>query len=195
MQVIEAAITTGSMRDVHFHSITETQFFYLLMLLAVEDSDEVCCRFRIPKTPRKKKAWYAVDAACEFRSLLAGHLKGAAWLLRLLSTSLARSSWALMASYRPVSGARTFEPGRLYFVSFDGRAPRDDEKNHFFTIDETLKYWNFYLDFGASIERGEGRILSRSPLHAALVSRQDPPPPPPLRHAPPPLPHRYIVRT
>ena len=72
MQVIEAAITTGSMRDVHPPFDHRNPIF----LLAVEDSDEVCCcRFRIPKTPRKKKAWYAVDAACEFRSLLAGHLK------------------------------------------------------------------------------------------------------------------------
>jgi hypothetical protein len=41
-----------------------------------------------------------------------------------------------------------FVPGRAYLVVLRPPAPRDTAAAHFFSIDETLQYWAFYLDFG-----------------------------------------------
>lgn len=40
-----------------------------------------------------------------------------------------------------------FLPGRLYYVALKKAPPRVNGA-HFFSIDEELVYWNFYLDFG-----------------------------------------------
>ena len=37
--------------------------------------------------------------------------------------------------------------GRLYYVSLRTR-PRDTADTHFFSVDNALVYWNFFLDFG-----------------------------------------------
>lgn len=38
-------------------------------------------------------------------------------------------------------------PGRLYWVSLS-TAPTAHPHRHFFSIDNELVYWNFFLDFG-----------------------------------------------
>lgn len=38
-------------------------------------------------------------------------------------------------------------PNKLYFVILRN-IPRDNDKNTFFTVDDTFVYWNFFLDFG-----------------------------------------------
>lgn len=40
-----------------------------------------------------------------------------------------------------------FIPDRLYYVAVKSR-PRDTVDKHFFSTDEALVYWNFFLDFG-----------------------------------------------
>jgi hypothetical protein len=40
-----------------------------------------------------------------------------------------------------------FVPDRLYYVSLRS-VPRDRPNAHFFSIDDDLVYWNFFLDFG-----------------------------------------------
>ncbi len=38
-------------------------------------------------------------------------------------------------------------PGRLYYVALQS-TPADTTSEHFFSTDNTLVYWNFFLDFG-----------------------------------------------
>ena len=40
-------------------------------------------------------------------------------------------------------------PGRLYYCSLRSKPIHETTKNaHFFTMDNELVYWNFFLDFG-----------------------------------------------
>lgn len=50
-------------------------------------------------------------------------------------------------SSRDLSKAHEFVSDRLYYVALRS-APRDSERAHFFSIDDELVYWNFFLDFG-----------------------------------------------
>ena len=39
--------------------------------------------------------------------------------------------------------------GRLYYCSVRHNQPPSGEGSHWFSIDDALVYWNFFLDFGA----------------------------------------------
>eukprot|EP01039_Chlorochromonas_danica_P018329 gene18329-22008_t len=41
-----------------------------------------------------------------------------------------------------------FIPDRLYFVALSNPPPSNVANKHFFSIDNEMVYWNFYLDFG-----------------------------------------------
>ena len=49
--------------------------------------------------------------------------------------------------HRDMSNAIEIIPNKLYFVILRN-IPRDNDKNTFFTVDDTFVYWNFFLDFG-----------------------------------------------
>lgn len=46
-----------------------------------------------------------------------------------------------------LAGAAEFVRDRVYYVALRGR-PRERADAHFFSTDDTLVYWNFFLDFG-----------------------------------------------
>jgi len=50
-------------------------------------------------------------------------------------------------SAREISQAAEIVPDRLYYVALR-QCPRQTPHAHFFTVDNTLVYWNFFLDFG-----------------------------------------------
>ena len=41
-------------------------------------------------------------------------------------------------------------PGKVFWVSLT-TAPQPHPQRHFFSIDNELVYWNFFLDFGTSL--------------------------------------------
>jgi hypothetical protein len=45
-------------------------------------------------------------------------------------------------------GAATIVQDRLFYVGLN-KVPAQTSDAHFFTVDNTLVYWNFFLDFGA----------------------------------------------
>ena len=44
--------------------------------------------------------------------------------------------------------AATIIEGRLYYCSVRHNQPPTGEGSHWFSIDDALVYWNFFLDFG-----------------------------------------------
>ena len=57
------------------------------------------------------------------------------------------SSCCNTMSAREISQAAEIVPDRLYYVALR-QCPRQTPHAHFFTVDNTLVYWNFFLDFG-----------------------------------------------
>ena len=49
--------------------------------------------------------------------------------------------------------AATIIEGRLYYCSVRHNQPPTGEGSHWFSIDDALVYWNFFLDFGADSAR------------------------------------------
>ena len=49
---------------------------------------------------------------------------------------------------RGLGGAATIVEDRLFYVGLN-KVPAQTSDAHFFTVDNTLVYWNFFLDFGA----------------------------------------------
>ena len=54
---------------------------------------------------------------------------------------------SLKTQAEDLEGAFEFIPGRLYYVPLRNK-PHKQKKAAFFSIDEELVYWNFFLDFG-----------------------------------------------
>jgi hypothetical protein len=45
-------------------------------------------------------------------------------------------------------GAVVIVPDRLFYVALRAPPPRGRSTMHFFSVDDELTYYNFYLDFG-----------------------------------------------
>lgn len=53
-------------------------------------------------------------------------------------------------SAREIANAAEIVPDRLFYVALR-QCPRQTPDAHFFTVDNTLVYWNFFLDFGTYV--------------------------------------------
>eukprot|EP01035_Chromulina_nebulosa_P020882 gene20882-27069_t len=49
---------------------------------------------------------------------------------------------------KDMRNAVEFIPDRLYYVALSSPPPISHPQKHFFSIDNEMVYWNFYLDFG-----------------------------------------------
>jgi hypothetical protein len=95
-------------------------------------------------------------------------------LSRLCALAAKRLSTSMSA--REIANAAEIVPDRLYYAALR-QCPRQTPHAHFFTVDNTLVYWNFFLDFGTCLHsyafssraawRGGGRCAAAARRRAA----------------------------